>query len=67
MWCPGCNKAVKKSKANLCYPVAFYIDKSGDRSYAVGQRLVVRDGDMFEFVDVIEKLAAGLRGAVARR
>ncbi len=38
-----------------------YIDKSGDRSYAVGQRLVVRQGDVLELVDLLEKLAGGLR------
>jgi hypothetical protein len=38
-----------------------YIDKSGDNSYAVGQRLVVREADVLELVDLMEKLAAGLR------
>lgn len=41
-----------------------YIDKSGDRSYAVGQRLVVREGDVRELVDLLEKLAGGLRSLV---
>ena len=41
-----------------------YIDKSGDTSYAVGQRLVVRDGDVLELVDLLEKLSGGLRTLV---
>lgn len=41
-----------------------YVDRSGDRGYAVGQRLVVRDGDVLELVDVLNKLASGLRTLV---
>lgn len=41
-----------------------YIDRSGDRGYAVGQRLVVRDGDVLELVGLLAKLAAGLRSLV---
>lgn len=41
-----------------------YIDRSGDRSYADGQRLVVRDGDVLELVELLAKLAAGLRSLV---
>lgn len=41
-----------------------YINRSGDRTYAVGQRLVVRDGDILELVELLAKLAAGLRSLV---
>lgn len=41
-----------------------YIDKSGDGSYAVGQRLVVRDRDVLELVELLARLAAGLRSLV---
>jgi uncharacterized Zn finger protein (UPF0148 family) len=41
-----------------------YITKSGDRSYAVGQRLVVRDAEVLELVDLLGKLATGLRSLV---
>lgn len=41
-----------------------YIDKSCDRSYTVGQRLVIRDDDVQELIDVFEKLSAGLRSVV---
>ena len=37
-----------------------YIDRSGDRGYAVGQRLVIRDRDVLELVELLAKLAAGL-------
>jgi hypothetical protein len=42
-----------------------YITKSGDTSYAVGQRLVVREGDVLELVDLMEQLAAGIRTLVS--
>jgi hypothetical protein len=38
-----------------------YIDRSGDGTYAVGQRLVTRDADVRGLVEVLAKLAAGLR------
>jgi len=41
-----------------------YIDKSGDRTYAVGQRLVLRDPDVLELISLLAKLAAGLRSLV---
>jgi hypothetical protein len=41
-----------------------YIDRSGDRGYAVGQRLVVRDRDVLDFIELLAKLAAGLRELV---
>lgn len=41
-----------------------YIDRSGDASYAVGQRLVVKDHDILALVILIERLAAGLRTLV---
>ena len=39
---------------------AAYITKSGDESYAVGQRLVVRENAVLKCLDLIEKLATGL-------
>lgn len=41
-----------------------YINKSGDTSYAAGQRLVVKDAEVLELVDLLAKLAVGLRGLV---
>ena len=41
-----------------------YLVRSGDRSYSVGQRLVVREADVLELVSLLERLAAGLRGLV---
>lgn len=41
-----------------------YITRSGDASYAVGQRLVVRDSEVLELVELLGKLAVGLRGLV---
>lgn len=41
-----------------------YIEKSGDTSYAVGQRLVVRDRDVLELVELLAKLTGGLRNLV---
>ena len=43
-----------------------YIDRSGDTSYSVGQRLVIREHDVLELADVVEKLAGGLRGVVQK-
>ena len=37
------------------------IDKSGDKTYQVGQRLVVKNEDVLDFVDLVETLTAGLR------
>jgi len=41
-----------------------YIDRSGDASYAVGQRLVTRDADVIELVALLRKLVTGLRTLV---
>jgi uncharacterized Zn finger protein (UPF0148 family) len=41
-----------------------YIDRSGDMSYAVGQRLVTRDDDVIELVALLRKLVGGLRTLV---
>ncbi len=35
-------------------------------SYSVGQRLVIREHDVLELADVVEKLAGGLRGVVQK-
>jgi len=32
-----------------------YIDRSGDTNYAVGQRLVIREQDVLELVDVVNR------------
>lgn len=38
-----------------------YITKSGDRSYRVGQRIVVRAEDVIETIELVEKLLIGMR------
>ena len=40
------------------------VDRSGDSSYAVGHRLVVKDDDVLELVRYLRVLVAGLRGLV---
>lgn len=37
-----------------------YIDKSGDQTYAVGQRIVVKQAEVYELVELIKKLGNGL-------
>jgi uncharacterized Zn finger protein (UPF0148 family) len=37
-----------------------YIDRSGDKTYAVGQRLVIRDSAVREFADLVEELSQEL-------
>lgn len=37
-----------------------YIDRSGDKTYAVGQRLLIRDFVVLEFADLIEELGQEL-------
>jgi hypothetical protein len=39
-----------------------YRDKSGDLSYSVGQRLVVKDQAVLRFAELVEKLSTGLGG-----
>ena len=41
-----------------------YIDRSGDMTYAVGQRLIAKESDVLELVDLVEKLTTGLRRLV---
>jgi hypothetical protein len=41
-----------------------YIDRAGDGSHSVGQRLVVREADVLELLELIGKLANGLRTLV---
>lgn len=38
-----------------------YIDKSGDTDYSVGQRIVVREVEVMDFINIIKELASGLR------
>jgi hypothetical protein len=38
-----------------------YIDRSGDSSYTVGQRLVVRDADVLDLVNHMRTLVTGLK------
>lgn len=40
---------------------ADYVSKSGDKTYAVGQRLVVREPAVLRLAALLEKLVAGLR------
>lgn len=42
-----------------------YIDRSGDRTYAAGQRLLIRDSAVREFADLIEELSHELTKKVA--
>lgn len=37
-----------------------YVDKSGDNSYVIGQRLVVKENDAYALLTIIKKLAKGL-------
>ncbi len=39
-----------------------YIDRSGDHAYSVGKRLIIKDSAVLRLGDLVEKLAAGLRG-----
>jgi hypothetical protein len=41
---------------------AQYIHKSGDGSYTVGQRLVIREMEVIKLIRIIEKLGRGLKG-----
>lgn len=41
-----------------------YLDRSGDTSYSVGQRLIVRDADVLGLVELLEKVGAGLLAVV---
>jgi len=41
-----------------------YIDRSGDTSYRVGQRLVVRDDAVLAFANDLEQLSIGLKDDV---
>ncbi len=37
-----------------------YLDSTNDLSYSIGQRIVIKDNDIFVLVDIIEKLCDGL-------
>jgi len=37
-----------------------YIDRSGDQSYSVGQRLVIKDAAVLRLADLVEKLGAAI-------
>lgn len=41
-----------------------YIDRSGDKTYAVGQRLLIRDSVVREFADLIEELSHELTNKI---
>ena len=41
-----------------------YLDKSKDRTYSIGQRLVVQDTDILRLADLLSKLAEALRKVV---
>lgn len=38
-----------------------YLDKSGDSSYSVGQRIVIKEGDVRKFVSIIKKIVSKAR------
>lgn len=42
---------------------ADYIERSGDHAYTVGQRLVLRDGGLLDFITLAEKLGTAMIGA----
>lgn len=44
-----------------------YIDRSGDKTYAVGQRLLIRDSVVREFADLIEELSHELTNKIKIR
>jgi uncharacterized Zn finger protein (UPF0148 family) len=41
-----------------------YIDKSGDQTYSIGQRLVVQEANVLRLADLLSRLAAELRKVV---
>ncbi|ESW59524.1 MAG: hypothetical protein Q27BPR15_17035 [Rhodobacter sp. CACIA14H1] len=43
-----------------------YIDRSGDQTYAAGQRIIIRDSAVREFADLIEELSEQLSKKVGR-
>ena len=42
-----------------------YLDRTGDRGYARGQRLVIRGSDVAEFIQIVELLASAMREHVS--
>ena len=44
-----------------------FIDRSGDKTYAVGQRLLIRDSVVREFADLIEELSHELTNKIKIR
>lgn len=44
-----------------------YVQQSGDQAYAIGQRLVIAEGDVLRLATVLEKLLAGLKSVVRER
>jgi hypothetical protein len=43
---------------------ADYLARTGDTSYRLGQRIIVKEASLRNFVDLVEQLAAGLGGDV---
>lgn len=41
-----------------------YIDRSGDKTYDTGQRLIIREAAVYEFADLVERLTLKLTMAV---
>jgi hypothetical protein len=37
-----------------------YIDKSGDTTYSVGRRIIVKEADAYRLLDILSKLGQGL-------
>ena len=38
-----------------------YLDKSGDGLYKVGQRIVVKEGDVLRLLELVEKLTVEMK------
>ena len=43
-----------------------YVERSGDSTHEIGQRIVINDTTVRQYLDVIEKLGAGLKKAKSR-
>ena len=57
----------QRHKLNHCEGVIdqAYIDKSGDRTYRIGQRLVIQEPAVMRLVELVERLANGLTSHIA--
>ncbi|HMO93781.1 MAG TPA: hypothetical protein PKD64_16450 [Pirellulaceae bacterium] len=57
----------QRHKLNHCEGVIdqAYIDKSGDRTYRIGQRLVIQEPAVMRLAELVERLANGLTSHIA--